>query len=396
MSDFKNPWDDSYGKNKRPENKGSEGNSDELDDIIRKGQEKIVDFLNAKKKKSTGGSGNNFGNTDLQLPTGKIFIILLSITLLFWLSTGFYTIQPDEEGVVLRFGKYNRTSIPGLNYKFPSPIETVTKVSTTRINREIIGFRPTGMQSQTSSRFFSSKSSENADQDIQSIPQESQMLTGDENIIDINFDVQWKVKDAKDYLFNLRDLNHENTVKSCAESAMREVIGLQKISDALAPERFQIEQKAKHLLQEMLDNYKAGVHIERLQMLRVQPPLEVIDSYRDVQSAKADKEKLINEALAYRNSILPRARGEAEQYIQEAEGYKQQVIANAQGESSRFNSVYNEYQKAKDVTRKRMYLETMEDILAGMDKIIMDGNSSGSVVPYLPLNELLKNNNEKK
>ncbi|MBA8666841.1 FtsH protease activity modulator HflK [Holosporaceae bacterium 'Namur'] len=387
MSDFRNPWDDSSNRNKKPDN------NDDLDEIIRKSQEKIVDFLQAKKKPSGSGGNSNFSGSNFSLPSNKIIIIALLVVLLSWLSTGFYTVQPDEEGVVLRLGKYNRTSIPGLNYKFPSPIETIVKVSTTRINREIIGFRSNSPQNYGTSRLFGSKPNDVADQNIENRPEESQMLTGDENIVDINFDVQWKVKDAKNFLFNLRDLPNENTVKSCAESAIREVIGIHKISDALAQERFQIEQKAKQLLQEMLNNYKMGVHIERLQLLRVQPPLEVIDSYRDVQSAKADKEKLINEALAYRNSMLPRARGEAEKFLQDAEGYKQQVIASAQGESSRFNSIYNEYQKAKDVTRKRMYLETMEEILSGMDKIIMDGKASGGTVPYLPLNELLKNNN---
>jgi membrane protease subunit HflK len=384
MSDFNNPWDDNSNR-KKP---GS-SNNDELDDIIRKGQEKIIDFLNAKKK-SSGGNGSNFVKSNI--PFSKISFLFIFVILLFWLSTGFYTIQTDEEGVVLRLGKYVRTSIPGLNYKLPSPIETVTKVSVTRINREIIGFRSSGTQIQTSSfSLFNQHPIESTDDNIQTVPEESQMLTGDENIVDINFDVQWKIKNAKDFLFNLRDLGNENTVKSCAESAMREVIGIKKISDALAEERFQIEQKAKQLLQQMLDSYKMGVEIVRLQMLRVQPPTEVIDSYRDVQSAKADKEKLINEAYAYRNSIIPRSRGEAQKFLQEAEGYKQQVIANAKGEASRFISIFNEYQKAKDVTKKRMYLETMEQLLSGMDKIIMDSKSSSSTVPYLPLQELMKN-----
>lgn len=390
MSDFNNPWDDNSNRNKRPENK------DELDEIIRKSQEKIVDLIRAKKRDNRGSNGNSFNTSDLGLPSGKFFAIIIFIALLTWLSTGFYTIQPDEEGVVLRFGKYNRSTIPGLHYKLPSPIETVVKLSTSRVHREIIGYRSTFPQDQMRSRFYNTKNDNIAEQNIESLPEESQMLTGDENIVVINFDVQWRIKNAKDYLFNLRDLPNENTVKSCAESAMREVMGIQEISDVLAQKREQIALKAQQLLQEMLDNYKMGIHVESLQLLRAQPPLEVMDSYRDVQSAKADKEKLINEAQAYSNSILPRARGEAEKIILDAQGYKQEVIANAQGEASRFNSIYNEYQKAKDITRKRMYLETMEEILSGMDKVIMDGKTSGSTVPYLPLNELLKNKKDSK
>lgn len=359
---FKNPWDD----NKEPE---------DLDDIIRKGQEKITKLFQGEKFRGTGGNGGGdmFGGFGIK----KIAMIAGGAILALWLSTGFYTVQPDEEGVVLTLGKYSRTSTPGLNYKFPDPFEDVTKVSVTRINKEEVGFRSAGKRITSKAMLLES-----------TVSTESQMLTTDENIVEINFEVQWMITDSKDYLFNVRDLSGENTVKVVAESAMREVIGLNKVTDVLAEERNKTEQDAKVLMQSMLDNYKMGVRIVRVQLLRVDPPQEVIDAYRDVQNAKQDKEGEINRSFAYRNDIVPRARGEAERLLQDAEGYKQAVIADAKGDAARFNSIYEQYRTAKDVTRKRMYLETMEEILSGMDKIIMDKNTGNSTVPYLPLGEI--------
>lgn len=357
---FKNPWDD----NKEPE---------DLDAIIRKSQEKITNLF---KGGQSGGSGDGFFDN---LGLKKILIIVGGGALALWLSTGFYTVQPDEEGVVLTLGRYSRTTTPGLNYKFPDPFETVTKVSVTRINKEEVGFRSAGRRITSKAMLLES-----------TVSTESQMLTTDENIVDINFEVQWMITDPKDYLFSVRDLSGENTVKVVAESAMREVIGLAKVTDVLAEERNKTEQDAKILMQTMLDTYKMGVKIVRVQLLRVDPPQEVIDAYRDVQNAKQDKEGEINKAFAYRNDVVPRARGEAERLLQDAEGYKQTVIADAKGESARFNSIYSQYKSAKDVTRKRMYLETMEAILSGMDKIIMDKNTGGNTVPYLPLGEIQK------
>ena len=375
MSDkFNNPWGDNNNNNgKEP---------DDLDEMIKKGQDKVIDFLNNVKKGKKGG-----GNTPPELPMVKLGVIGLLVIMLGWLSTGFYTIQPDEVGVVLRLGDYNRSSVPGLNYKLPSPLETVEKVSVTRVNREEIGYKSSTPS--TRSRFFKKVSNNTASLNV---AQESEMLTGDENIVSIDFEVQWRIKEAKDYLFNVKDVGAENTVKISAESAMREVIGLSKISDALAGERSKIESEAKTLLQEMLDNYKMGVEIIRVQMLRVEPPTEVIDAYRDVQSAKADKEREINKAYSYNNDILPRARGEAEQIVKQAEGYKERVIAKAQGEADRFIAIHEEYRKAKDVTRKRMYLETMETVMEGMNKVILDPKKGSNVLPFLPLNEMVKNN----
>lgn len=376
MSDnkFHNPWDDDKKK-------------EELEKAFKKGQEKIVEFLGKKSSKSNkGGVFNNFDFLPFNLPITKILIIILLAIIAAWLSTGFYTVQPDEEAVVMRFGKYSRTGVPGLNYKLPSPIETVEKVSVTRIRKEEIGFRSSGRRITSREQLLES-----------TVSNESQMLTTDENIIDINFEVQWIISDVKKFLFNVRDLTNDssreaisvNTVKGVAESAMREIIGLTKITDVLAEERSKTEQDAKTLMQNMLDTYDMGVNIVRVQLLRVDPPQEVIDAYRDVQNAKQDKEREINQAYAYRNDILPRARGEAENITQDAEAYKNSVIAKATGEAKRFETIYEQYKSAKDVTRKRMYLETMEQILDGVDKIVLDKNAS-NLIPFLPVNDLSK------
>lgn len=377
--DNKNPWEDS---NRDSSNSDKNRNNESIDDIIRKGHEKLVGFIGMhhqrKNKKSGGSKGKGFfENNSPNLPAKKLFLVLMIIIIGAWFSTGFYTVQPDEQGVIMRFGKYYRTSSPGLNYKLPAPFEKAIIVSVTRVNREEIGFRSASRDAARRSKV------------AQSFPEESQMLTGDENIIDIDFDVQWVIKDTKQYLFNVRDLYKENTVKNAAESAMREVIGQVGITDALAEERNNIEFKAKNLLQEILDSYGRGIEVLRLQILRAEPPSGVIGAYRDVQSAKADKESTINIAYRYRNDIVPNARGDAEAVLQEAESYQKQRIAIAEGEAGRFDEIYRQYVKAKEVTRKRMYLETMEEILSDINKIIIDNNTSNSgVLPYLPLEQL--------
>ena len=212
------------------------------------------------------------------------------------------------------------------------------------------------------------------------------MLTGDENIVDINFEVQWRIKDAYNYLFKVRDYTDGATVKSAAESAMREVIGTSKIAYVLSDGRAEIELEAKKLLQEILDSYESGIEVARLQLLNADPPSEVIDAFRDVQTAKADKEKAINQAEAYRNDILPRARGEAQQIIEEALAYKESVVADATGKANRFDEVYQEYRKARLVTQKRIFLQTMEEILESSNVTILDNSiSETGMVPYLPL-----------
>jgi len=292
-----------------------------------------------------------------------------------WLASGIYTVAPDEQGLVLRFGKLDRVSLPGLKYHLPAPIESVEKVPVTRVNRVEIGFR-SGQQAggvrTTSAR---------------DVDDESLMLTGDENIIDVNFVVLWKIGDAAAYSFNLRD--PESTVKAAAESVMREIIGQTPIVEATTEGRRAIELRAREQLQVLMNDYGTGILIDEVQLQKADPPAEVIDAFRDVQRAQADKERAQNEAEAFANDIIPRARGEAERLLQEAQAYRQEVTARATGEAERFKSIVAEYHKAEDVTVRRIYLETMEEILKGVNKVIIDNKAGGNgVVPYLTLPEL--------
>jgi modulator of FtsH protease HflK len=330
-----------------PWNRGSQ--SPDLEDLLRKGQERF--------RKIFPGGGGVGGNS-----RGIILIVIVAI--LVWLGSGFYRVQPDEQGVVLRFGKWVRTTQSGLNYRLPYPIESVITPKVTTVNRVDIGFR------------------NSAGGGTRGVPEEALMLTGDENIVDINFTVFWVIKDAGKFLFNIRD--PEDTVKALAESAMREVIGQTKIQAALAEARRDVENSTRDLLQQVLDQYGSGVEITQLQLQKVDPPQPVIESFREVQRARADAERSRNEAEAYSNDILPRARGDAERIIQEGEAYKQEIVARAQGDAQRFLSVYDQYKQAKDVTTKRIYLETMEDILSKVNKVILD-QKGGGAVPYLPL-----------
>ncbi|MGE0754974.1 MAG: FtsH protease activity modulator HflK [Alphaproteobacteria bacterium] len=354
------PWGKPPGNGPQPQGGGDpHPQGPDFDEWMRKSQEKIHQMF-------PGGGDNKKG-----------FVLLLSILLLLWLSTGVYFVQADEQGVVLRFGEYHRTTGAGVNYHLPYPVEKAFTPKVTTVNRIEVGFR--------SGYSASSKSNQAA------VPEESLMLSGDENIVDVNFEVQWKISNAPDYLFNVR--NAEGTVKSVSESAMREVIGRTEIASVLAEgrlgsEQASIEIAAKKLTQGTLDEYTTGVEIISVNLTKVEPPTEVIDAFRDVQSAKIDLETARNRAEAYRNDILPRARGAAEKMVLDAEAYKEEVIARAKGEASRFSSVYEEYRQAKDVTKKRMYLETMEQILQDMNKVIIDGKGSQGVLPYLPLPEI--------
>jgi len=289
-----------------------------------------------------------------------------------WVASGIYTVDPDQVGVVLRFGAYNRTTEPGLNYHLPSPIEKVLTPSVTRVNRTEIGYR-------------GAEASGIRGAATRQVPEEALMLTGDENIVDINFTVFWVIKDAKAYLFNIR--GPDATVKSAAESAMREVIGETPIAQALAEGRGKIETDTHSLLQAILNAYGAGIEVTQLQLLKVDPPGPVIDAFRDVQRALADRERLRNEAEAYRNDVIPRARGDAARIKQEAEAYRQEITARAQGDADRFNSVYRAFTAARDVTLERLYLETMEEVLKSSNKVIIDKSAEGGtgVLPYLPL-----------
>jgi len=330
----------------------------DIEEIIKKIQKTINDIL-------PGGSSGG----------AKSIVVGIVILGFIWLASGLYRVLPDEQGVVLRFGKFVKTTQPGLNYHIPIPIESVQTPKVTKVNRMDIGFR-----SERDTGFTSGG--------VADVPEESLMLTGDENIVNIDFSVFWVIKDAGKFLFKIQD--PQGTVKAAAETAMREVIAKSKIQPILTEGRAKIEIETQEIIQSILDEYNSGIQITQVQTQKADPPDQVIDAFRDVQAARADMERSKNEAEAYANDVIPRARGEAQKILQAAEAYKKEVVAKAEGEASRFVSIYNEYAKAKQVTQERMYLETMEKVLADIDKVIIDKNSGSGVVPYLPLPELKK------
>jgi membrane protease subunit HflK len=349
------PWGGGRGGGNGSGGPGPRGQPPNFEEMLRRGQDRFRQLL-------PGGYG-----------AGTVIAIAVAAIVVLWLASGFYRVLPDEVGVVLRFGAYNRMTQPGLNYHLPIPIESALTPSVTRVNRTEIGYRSSESTSTGGGR---------------QLPEEALMLTGDENIVDINFTVQWVVKDAKAYLFNIR--NPEGTVKSAAESAMREIVGQTPIAQALAEGRGKIETDTQHLLQSILDSYGAGIEITLLQLQKVDPPAPVIESFRDVQRALADRERLRNEAESYRNDILPKARGAAAQIRQDAEAYRAEITNRAQGDADRFTAVYKAYKVSEDVTAQRLYLETMEEILKNSHKVIIDKSllGQGGIVPYLPLPSL--------
>jgi len=353
------PWGTGGGGGKGPWGSGPQQSGPsppDLEEFLRRGQDKLRNVL----------PGGNLGGKGLAL------IALAAIAI--WGLSGFFRVEPDELGVVLRFGKYVRDVKPGLNYHLPYPIESVLTPKVTRVNRIDIGLRNLeDLRRGTTTR---------------EVPEESLMLTGDENIVNVDFSVFWLVKPnaASEYLFNIQQ--PEGTVKAVAESAMREVIGRSTLDEILA--RQNIEIPVHDLMQSTLDRYGAGVQITQVQLQKVDAPAQVIDAFRDVQAARIDQERAKNEAETYANKVIPEAKGRAAQITQSAEAYRRQTVAEATGASSRFRQIYDEYKKAPDVTRQRMYLETMERLFGGTDKVIVDSTASGGVVPYLPLDQLMR------
>lgn len=303
---------------------------------------------------------------------GKVKWILLALVGV-WLLSGIYIVNPDEEGVVLRFGKYVRTVGAGPHYALPFPIETVYKPKVTQVQRVEVGFR-----SVAQGRTFQQGAN-------RSLPEEASMLTGDENIVNVQFSVQYQIKNPVEYLFNVT--NQAAVVKNAAEAAMREVIGNSLIDSALTDGKLQIQTEATQLLQEILDRYKVGVRVIAVQLQDVHPPKEVSDAFKDVASAREDKSRIINEAEAYRNELIPKARGLAAEVENKAQAYKETRIRNAEGEATRFLALLKEYEQARDVTEQRLYLEAMEDILSrpGMDKLILPKDAADRALPLLPL-----------
>ncbi len=338
------------------------GQPPDLEDMLKRSQDKM--------KRAMGGSGGGGG-----FPGVLMFLIFAIGALVVAWYAFFFQVQPSQQGIVLRFGEHVRSEREGLHFRYPYPIEQVYLVDITTNRSVELGIRT-----------IDSYRGQSTEQDV---PEESLMLTGDENIVDIDFVVQWNIKKVDDYLFNIQ--NPDSTVKEVAESVMREVVGKSSIAPLLTKEREKTAKEVSALVQKTLDSYGAGIRITGVQMKKADPPGKVIDAFRDVQAAKADQERLQNEANAYFNRIVPEARGAAERILQAAQGYRDQTIAQATGEAARFEKIYDEYRKAPEVTRKRMFLETMERVFKDTDKIILDGGKGGSgVVPYLPLNELTK------
>ncbi len=320
------------------------------------------------------GGGGSGGGSRGRAPSGGRGALLLAIAVVaIWLATGFYRVQPDEQGVVLRFGAFNRTTLPGLNYHIPWPIETVDLPSVTHINRVELGYR-----SAPSGNVESGQDATNG----RDVLAESLMLTGDENIIDINFAVFWRIRDAGAYLFATRAPDY--TVRAVSESMMREVIGRTPIQPALTTARAEIETAVRANVQAILDSYGSGVEVTQVQLQKVDPPSEVIESFRDVQRANTDAERARNEAEAYRNDIVPRARGESAAVTAAADAQRQAAIAESTGQSQRFLSVLKAYDAAKDITLTRLYIETMQDVLTHSPTTVIDSRVRG-VLPYLPL-----------
>ena len=366
-------WEDNNNKGQQPKKPKANNPDLDIDDFVKKGEDFIRKLIADNFGGNGGGNkgGGRKGSSGAGNQKSLLGIIVLSLVVL-WLAMGFYKVDPDENAVVLYFGKFHSISTPGLNYYVPYPFGSVIKKSVTNVNTEEFGFN-------SSSRSYRDRN----------LDAESLMLTGDENIVDIEFQIQWQISDLKNFIFNISEQNL--AIRQAAESAMREIIARTPIADSLSDGKRRIEGEVKVLMQEILDSYDAGVRVVLTQMRRVDPPSQVIDSFRDVQTARADKEKEINQAQSYANDIIPRARGQAAKMKEEAEAYRRQVVAQAEGEVGRFLEVYRQYSQAKRVTKKRIYLEVMEKIYQDIDKIIIDeGAAKSGVVPYIPLNELKK------
>tara|TARA_B100001142_G_scaffold327624_1_gene385711 strand:- start:491 stop:1465 length:975 start_codon:yes stop_codon:yes gene_type:complete len=307
------------------------------------------------------------GDQEVEIPefNFKITPVLIGI-LVVWLLTGVYVVGPDEVGVIRTFGEYTRVTQSGLNWKFPSPIETANTPKVTEVKRIEFGFR-------------SLKNGQ-----YRTVEKESLMLTGDENIVDAEMIVQYKIKDPVEYLFNI--VEPELTVREAAEASLRTVVGRNKIDETLTTGKFTIQEETKIQLQNILDKYQSGIHVVAVQLQDVSPPKEVIGAFKDVASAKEDKNRMINQAEGYRNDVIPKARGEAEAMIRDAEGFKESRIKRAEGDATKFTTILKEYKKAKSITEKRLYLETMEKVLPGIEKIIIPDKDSGNMLNLLNLN----------
>ena len=305
---------------------------------------------------------------------GQGGVIVGAVIALLWINSGIYKVQPDEQGVVLRFGKFQETVDPGLHYHWPYPVESVTLPKVTQVNQLQLGVARSVAGSNISSE----------------ASHDRQMLTGDENIVEAECAVFWRIKDAKDFLFRVK--NPEISVRITAESALREIIGRTPIQAAMSDKRQQIADQTKELMQALLDQEHAGILISQVQLQRVDPPAAVIDAFNDVQRARADQERARNEADSYANDMIPRARGEASKITQEADAYKEQAVKLAEGDAKGFLSVYSSYVKSKEVTSWRLYMESTDELLKKATRVIVDttGKGASSVTPYMNLGDKTK------
>ncbi|WP_459444607.1 FtsH protease activity modulator HflK [Alphaproteobacteria bacterium US3C007] len=360
-NDDRNRPNGNGGDDRRPRNDGPQM-PPELDDMLRKGQEQLKVLLG-------GGSGGGSNGSSQQSGPGmgrSGYLLIAALLVAFWSFSSFYTVKPEEKSVELFLGKFSSIGNPGLNFA-PWPLVTREVLPVTREQNESIGVGGRGSDA-------------------------GLMLTRDENIVDIDFEVVWNISDPAKYLFNLRD--PQMTIRAVSESAMREIIAQSELAPILNRDRGLIAANLETLIQETLDSYGSGVSLVRVNFDRADPPEQVIDAFRAVQAAEQERDRLEKQADAYANRVLAQARGESAQVFEEAEGYRARVVNEATGEASRFSAVLEEYSKAPEVTRKRLYLETMEEVLGGLEKVIIDDQTGGQgVVPYLPLNQLRQEKN---
>lgn len=364
----RNPWgnspngggDGGKGPNK-PWGNGGRGNQTppDLDDILSQFQNNLKGFM-----------PGDFGG-------GKMILAGLGVIAALWLSSGFYIVNPGEHAVIQRFGAWERTEdSEGLKYHFPAPVEKMTKINVSEIRTMNIGFMGPASRGNVSPTSAS----------VRDVPEESLMLTSDFNIVDLDFVVQWSISSAENFVFNIED--PENTLRKAAQSAIREVVGQTRMFQIITTERGVVADKSRAIMQKILDDYKSGINISQVLINSAEVHPDVQNAFQDVQSAKQDAEDVQNRAGAYREDIIPKAKGQATRILQEAQGYKQSTISRAIGDADRFNSVLAAYQSGQDVTKERMYIEAMESVLKNAQKIIIDDKGGKGVVPYLPLNEL--------
>lgn len=351
----KSPWGSGGGGGQGGPGRGR-GPEPDFDDFINRLQSGMKDFM-------PGGFGG-----------GKVILAGVGALVALWLASGFYIVNPGEHAVVQRFGAYNRTiDTEGLKYRFPAPVETMAKLNVNEIRTMNIGFSgPVGRGTNVAMG--------------RDVPEESLMLTSDFNIVDLDFVIQWNISAADDFVFNIQ--NPENTLRKVAQSAIREVVGQTRMFQIITTERGAVAENAKAIMQKILDDYKSGINITQVLINSAKVHPDVQNAFQDVQAAKQDAEDVQNRAQAYREDIIPKARGAATRVVQEAQAYKQSAISRASGDADRFNSVLEAYQSGQDVTKERMYIETMESVLKNAQKIILDDQGGKGVVPYLPLDQL--------